>query len=65
MLNLAETNPIYSVKILANTLDRYANSQYRDQIHERLKQMVLTQWGSPQYESSEVGQMSKKTLKKW
>ena len=52
LLNLAETNPIYSVKILANTLDRYANSQYRDQIHERLKKMALTEWGSPQYESS-------------
>ncbi len=69
LLNLAETNPIYSVKILANTLDRYANSQYRDQIHERLKQMVLTQWGSPQYESSvgwsNVQEDTKKMVIQW
>lgn len=69
LLSLAETNPIYSVKILANTLDRYANSQYRDQIHERLKQMALTQWGSPQYESSvgwsNVQEDTKKMVIQW
>lgn len=69
LLNLAETNPIYSMKILANTLDRYANSQYRDQIHERLKQMALIQWGSPQYESSvgwsNVQEDTKRMLCQW
>ena len=69
LLNLVETNPIYSGEILANTLDRYAKSQYRDQIHERLKQMALTQWGSPQYESSvgwsNVQEDTKKMVIQW
>lgn len=52
LLNLAAKNPIYGGTILAQTLDRYATSQFRDQIHEELKKTALAQWGNPQYESA-------------
>lgn len=49
LLYLAETNPTYLAQIVAQVLDRYAGSQFRDQIHERLKKMALAQWDNPQY----------------
>ena len=69
LLDLAEKNPVYLVKILSNILDRYAHSEFRDQIHEHLKRIVLVQWGSPQYESSvgwsNVQEDTKKMVIQW
>jgi hypothetical protein len=52
LLHLMTKRPTYTQLILSSTLDRYAQSAQRDQAHEQLKVIVLTQWGNPQYESS-------------
>jgi len=52
LLYLMTKRPTYTQLILSSTLDRYAQSTQRDQAHEQLKDIALTQWGSPQYESS-------------
>lgn len=52
LLHLIAKQPTYTTMILSQTLDRYAQSSSRDQIHERLKEIALTQWSNPQYDSS-------------
>lgn len=52
LLNLGEKNPIHRSSILTQTLDRYAASRFRDQIHERLKQTALSLWGNPQSDTT-------------
>ena len=51
-LQLLEQNPIYTKDILTALLERYATTSRRTIVHEVLKNISLTQWGNPQFESS-------------
>lgn len=51
-LQLLEQNPIYTKDILTALLERYATTSRRTIVHEVLKNVSLTQWGNPQFESS-------------
>lgn len=51
-LQLLEQNPIYTKDILTALLERYATTSRRTIVHEVLKNISLTQWGNPQYDSS-------------
>lgn len=51
-LLLLEKNQLYTTTILAALLERYAATSKRPIVHEALKSVCLTQWGSPQFESS-------------
>ncbi|WP_367104232.1 EH signature domain-containing protein [uncultured Psychrobacter sp.] len=51
-LRLLEQNPIYTSAILTALLERYASTSKRTIVHEALKNVCLTQWGNPQYDSS-------------
>lgn len=51
-LLLLEKNPIYTTAILTALLERYAATSKRTIVHEDLKRVSLTQWNSPQFESS-------------
>lgn len=49
---LLEKNPIYTTAILTALLERYASTSKRTLVHEALKNVCLTQWGNPQYDSA-------------
>ncbi len=51
-LLLLEKNPIYTTAILTALLERYASTSKRTLVHEALKNVCLTQWGNPQYDSA-------------
>lgn len=69
LLYLADTQPAYKAIILAKVLDRYAESNRRDQTDDRLKEMSLNQWDNPQYDSSvgwnNVKPETKKMVVQW
>ena len=51
-LLLLERNPIYTTAILTALLERYAATSKRMIVQEALKNVCLTEWGNPQYDSS-------------
>lgn len=51
-LILLQNNPIYTTAILTTLLERYAATSKRTIVHEALKNVCLTQWDNPQYDSS-------------
>ena len=68
-LLLLEKNPIYTTAILTALLERYASTSKRTVVHEALKNVCLTQWGNPQYDSSagwrNVGSDTRKMVVQW
>lgn len=49
---LIEKHPTYKVAILSAVLNRHVKSSVKEQVHEKLKQLSLDQWGNPQYDAS-------------
>lgn len=68
-LLLLEKNPIYTTAILMALLERYAVTSKRTMVNEALKNVCLTQWGNPQYDSSagwrNVGSDTRKMVVQW
>lgn len=68
-LLLLERNPIYTTAILTALLERYAATSKRMIVQEALKNVCLTEWGNPQYDSSagwrNVGSDTRKMVVQW
>ena len=68
-LLLLERNSIYATAILTALLERYAVTSKRPIVHEDLKRISLSQWNSPQFESSagwrNVNADTKKMVIQW
>lgn len=68
-LLLLEQNQLYTTAILAALLERYAVTPKRAIVHEALKRISLSQWNSPQFESSagwrNVNADTKKMVVQW
>ena len=66
---LLEKNQLYTTAILAALLERYAVTSKRPIVHEDLKRSSLSQWNSPQFESSagwrNVNADTKKMVIQW
>src|SRR5699024_5490125 len=68
-LLLLEKNKLYTTDILTALLERYAVTSKRPIVHEDLKRVSLSQWNSPQFESSagwrNVNADTKKMVIQW
>ncbi len=68
-LLLLEKNQLYTTDILIALLERYAVTSKRPIVHEDLKRVSLSQWNSPQFESSagwrNVNADTKKMVIQW